>query len=248
MAEGLANKQIARRLGITERTVKAHLTRLPAARRHRPHAGRALGQGARRPGVVTRRCPDRWGGPGTDCRSGLRGEETCGGLSRRCRRGRSRRCRPAHGSSNPCRCCRRRRRDHPSCRIRPAVVVHRGRRGRIDPVVVTGVMADAVVAVVVHRGRRGRIDAVVVTGVMTGAVLAVVVHRGRRGRVDPVVVGGGRRVAAARVRRRHGSDDHLRRGRVAHRVGGGIGGATEDGDGECADRDRCNSRFFMGGS
>jgi DNA-binding NarL/FixJ family response regulator len=31
LAEGLANKQIARRLGITERTVKAHLTRIYAA-------------------------------------------------------------------------------------------------------------------------------------------------------------------------------------------------------------------------
>ena len=28
MAQGLANKQIGRRLGITERTVKAHLTRI----------------------------------------------------------------------------------------------------------------------------------------------------------------------------------------------------------------------------
>jgi DNA-binding NarL/FixJ family response regulator len=31
VAEGLANKQIARRLGIAEKTVKAHLTRVFAA-------------------------------------------------------------------------------------------------------------------------------------------------------------------------------------------------------------------------
>ena len=46
--QGLANKQIARRLGISERTVKAHLTsafaRIGVAR---PHPGRALGRAQR---------------------------------------------------------------------------------------------------------------------------------------------------------------------------------------------------------
>ena len=46
--QGLANKQIARRLGISERTVKAHLTSAFAAdRRRRPHPGRAVGRAAR---------------------------------------------------------------------------------------------------------------------------------------------------------------------------------------------------------
>ena len=44
VADGLPNKQIARRLEISEKTVKAHLTRVYRAdRRYRPHAGCALG-------------------------------------------------------------------------------------------------------------------------------------------------------------------------------------------------------------
>ena len=54
LVEGLPNKLIARRLEITEKTVKSHLTRdLPRARRHRPHAGGAVGRAPRhRPRLV----------------------------------------------------------------------------------------------------------------------------------------------------------------------------------------------------
>ena len=53
IGQGLANKQIARRLGIRERTVKAHLTSAFARdRRRRPHPGRALGRAAG-PGGLT---------------------------------------------------------------------------------------------------------------------------------------------------------------------------------------------------
>ena len=49
LVEGLPNKLIARRLEISEKTVKSHLTqRLPRDRRDRPHAGGAVG-GAPRP-------------------------------------------------------------------------------------------------------------------------------------------------------------------------------------------------------
>ena len=66
VAEGLANKQIARRLGIAERTVKAHLTsifqqlgvtdRTQAALWAKEHAAPPVGMTG-----ATRRCPGHWG-------------------------------------------------------------------------------------------------------------------------------------------------------------------------------------------
>ena len=54
LVEGLPNKLIARRLEISEKTVKSHLTRgLPRARRDRPHAGGAVGR-AQRPAPAGR--------------------------------------------------------------------------------------------------------------------------------------------------------------------------------------------------
>ena len=51
LADGLANKQIARRLGIAEKTVKAHLTRVFAALDVTDRTQAAL--------WVTRHAPDR---------------------------------------------------------------------------------------------------------------------------------------------------------------------------------------------
>ncbi len=66
LVEGLPNKLIARRLEISEKTVKSHLTRdLPRARRDRPHAGRAVGRAPRsRPKVSLSPGPGRWHRPG----------------------------------------------------------------------------------------------------------------------------------------------------------------------------------------
>ena len=57
LADGLPNKVIARRLGIAEKTVKAHVTQIfQAHRRHGPHAGGAVG---RSPGALVRRSQER---------------------------------------------------------------------------------------------------------------------------------------------------------------------------------------------
>ena len=86
---GCQNKEIARRLGISEKTVKAHLTSVFLDRRHRPHAGRAVG---RAPGSHTEAVaqaapvgavPKRWIDDrslsiGTGCDSGIRGRPRSG--------------------------------------------------------------------------------------------------------------------------------------------------------------------------